>query len=99
MTMDINEIFRLLGDARIKPRIECKDGFSMSVQASKYHYCEPREDGARYYWQFEVGYPSGVEETLLPYSDDSVNPQDSAVFGFVPSEIIEEIIAMHGGIK
>ena len=54
-------------------RIKCKDGFSMSVQASKRNYCEPRLDNAVEYSKVEVGFPS-AEESLLwdrrqPYTD------------------------------
>lgn len=29
-----------------RPRVHCADGFSVSVQASQYHYCRPRIDSA-----------------------------------------------------
>jgi hypothetical protein len=36
--------------------ITCTDGFSMSVQASKFHYCSPRMDHAEAYTSVEVGF-------------------------------------------
>jgi len=42
----------------IRPRIVCKDGVSLSVQASQSHYCSPRMDNSDYYLDVEVGYPS-----------------------------------------
>lgn len=98
MTVDINQIFKTLGDDRIKPRIVCKDGFSMSVQASETHYCEPREERAVSYWRFEVGYPSEVEETLMEFAENPEEPLKS-VYGYVPANVIEAIIAKHGGVK
>ena len=75
--------------------IVCADGFTMSVQASANHYCSPRETGAWYYDQVEVGFPSAVEPLLLEYaeSDDYLN----TVYGWVPVEVIDAIVAAHGG--
>lgn len=97
MTVNINKIFESLGEDRIKPRIECKDGFSMSVQASDTHYCEPREKWPPY-WSFEVGFPSQMEEALMEYAENPENPTGS-VYGYVPASVLEEIIVKHGGIK
>ena len=35
------------------PYVVCKDGFTLSVQASYTHYCSPREVGADFYDEFE----------------------------------------------
>ena len=43
-------------------RIECADGFSMSVQASRFNYCEPRVDDAKAYTEVEVGFPTGLRD-------------------------------------
>lgn len=99
MTVNINKIFKSLGEDHIKPRIECKDGFSMSVQASATHYCEPRtayKDES--YWSFEVGFPSEKEELLMEYAEKPEDPTGS-VYGYVPASVLEEIIVKHGGIK
>lgn len=98
MTVDINQIFKGLGDDRIKPWIECKDGFKMSVQAGEWHYCDPQEKNASFYTSFEVGFPSEVEETLMEYADSPEDPTGS-VYGHVPAAVIEAIIAKHGGVK
>ena len=55
-----------------RPRLYCNDGYSISVQASSFHYCRPREDDSDY---------------------------TKTVYGYVPIEIIEELINKHGGIK
>ena len=79
------------------PRIVCADGFSLSAQASKYHYCTPRETGESYYTHVEVGFPSAVEDVLLQYADDSTNPTET-VYGWVPVEVVEAIVDEHGGV-
>jgi len=82
---------------RIRNRIECNDGFSLSVQASSFHYCTPRSWGVRYA-QVEVGFPSAPVPEFSEYKDG--NEEDSeSVFGYVPVEIVEDVIRQHGGIK
>ena len=81
----------------IRPRIACKDGLTLSVQASHGHYCLPREDGKQYYTEVEVGYPSMAIEELLSYAEDVDNPTDT-VYAYVPTKVVEFVINKHGGI-
>ncbi len=78
-------------------RIECADGFSMSVQASSFNYCEPRVDNAQVYTEAEVGFPSAYESLLAPYAEDSEN-YTKTVYGWVPAQVIIDVCAKHGGI-
>ena len=58
-TMSYKETNTSLGKLQsIRPRIECADGFSLSVQAGQYMYCSPRQDGMESYRKVEVGFPS-----------------------------------------
>lgn len=83
---------------KLRPRIICKDGFSMSVQASQYHYCEPREDlDEGDYTEVEVGLISQEEELLEEYAEDHDDPI-TTLYCFVPLEVIDEVIAKHGGL-
>ena len=80
-------------------QIVCTDGFTMSVQASLYHYCTPRINDAEVYARLEVGFPSTEEELLIPYIDDFDDPDPTeAVYGWVPCRIIWEVIEKHGGL-
>jgi hypothetical protein len=74
-------------------RIICADGFDMSVQASKYHYCAPRTDTGPYH-KVEIGFPSAPVAEFMEYQDG-----DDDVYGYVPVEIVNAVIAAHGGIK
>lgn len=78
------------------PEIVCKDGFRMSVQASRFHYCSPRNDEGPY-TAFEVGFPSEKCEELMPYAESADNPTGT-VYGWVPAEVVDEVIRNHGGI-
>ena len=82
------------------PKIVCEDGFSVSIQVGQFLYCSPRKDfeDARNYHQMELGFPNQSEELLLEYAEDSENPTES-VYGYVPVEVINKVIAKHGGLK
>ena len=77
------------------PIVECIDGFSMSVQASKRHYCLPKSDDGPYV-AVEVAYPSEEEELLTPYEGSTTDP--NGVYGRVPVAIVNQIIKKHRGL-
>lgn len=77
----------------------CADGYQVSIQASANHYCNPTEghrDVANYD-TFELGFPSMTDECLYPYADIT-DVQQACVFSRVPREVIEQVLARHGGI-
>lgn len=80
----------------IRKHLKCKDGLTLSVQASEYHYCSPRSAHGPYK-EVEVGFPSEKIPGLLEYAEDPDRPKDT-VYGHVPVGIVEEIIEEHGGI-
>lgn len=94
--MDIvNEhIARFRGD--IADVIVCKDGFSMSVQGSRNHYCNPRNDLGPYE-RVEIGFPSAIEPLITEYAECSEN-LTGTVYGWVPVSVVLAVIEKHGGI-
>ena len=84
------------------PRIECVDGTTLSVQASQYCYCEPRDDDGPYVRK-EVGFICGADGAPLTppssWADFADGEFPSDVYGYVPVEMIEEFIVEHGGRK
>lgn len=82
----------------LTPRIVCMDGNSLSVQAGEHNYSNPRENFGPYY-KVEVGYPSQRFEPLMPYIDGDANTDPtSTVYGYVPIEIVQDIVDQCGGI-
>lgn len=79
-----------------RPRIFCKDGFNFSAQASSGHYCYPRKT-TDFYSKMELGFPSEEEELLFEYAETEYN-WTQTVYGWVPVEVIQEVIDKHGGI-
>ena len=88
---------RLRGEVtRTVPRIICRDGFSVSVQASHSHYCGPRMDMARIYYSVECGFPSENVPEWAGYGESAGGESD--VFGYVPVELVDKVIEKHGGL-
>ena len=77
--------------------VVCADGFSMSVQAHDGAYCEPRRDAQRKYTLVEVGFPSAEEELIMPWAEDRNQPTET-VYGYVPVDVVTNVIVKHGGI-
>tara|TARA_R110000796_G_scaffold220992_1_gene337054 strand:- start:112 stop:417 length:306 start_codon:yes stop_codon:yes gene_type:complete len=78
-------------------RVECRDGFSMSVQAHSTAYCSPRENGAEVYNEVEIGFPSAEEPLLMDWCEEKSTPLDT-VYGYVPVGVVTTVIAKHGGM-
>ena len=86
--------------------VVCKDGFTMSVQASAYHYCTPRIHDAEGYLEVEIGYPRQREPLIDEYVEGFglwVDKDDdyeftNAVYPYVPAEVVLEVIMKHGGM-
>lgn len=92
------EVVNTFCDSYRRPanRIVCSDGFSLSVQASKMHYCTPRNDIGPY-TEVEVGFPSIKIEEFMPYAEDWDFPTET-VYARVPVEIVLQVINSHGGV-
>ena len=87
------------GFQETRPRIVCKDGFSMSVQAGYCLYCTPRLDMSNgCYETVEIGFPSKKEDLIIEYAENSSN-YTKTVYGYVPVEVVEAVIEKHGGIE
>lgn len=87
------------GYLKVRPRIVCKDGFSMSVQAGYYLYSTPRanlESGN--YTEVEIGFPSEKEDLICGFAEDHSDYTET-VYPYVPIEIVENVIQKHGGMS
>jgi hypothetical protein len=81
-----------------RPRIECENGLSMSVQASEFAYCQPRENEGPY-THVEVGFPNREVAALMPYIEMSDGDPTESVYPWVPIEVIVKIIEEAGGAR
>ena len=87
-----------------RPYLKCKDGFTISCQASETHYCTPRENGlpAKKYESWELGFPSEHDVLIEEYAEghgwDTELDYTQTVYGWVPTAIIYQLIEKHGGL-
>ena len=87
------------GYQETRPRIVCKDGFSMSVQAGVGIYSLPRANLKNgIYTAVEIGFPSEKEDLICKYAENP-NYYTETVYGYVPIEVVEAVIEKHGGMK
>lgn len=83
-----------------KNRLVCNDGFSISVQCGCHAYCIPKENNSdpAYYIAFELEFPNQSDDLIIDYAEEYDRPTKT-IYAFVAREIVEELIAKHGGIK
>lgn len=79
-----------------RPRVMCKDGFSISIQANRNAYCAPRANDFVEYEKVELGFPSEIDELIEDYSEEPGSTD--TVYGYVPVELVEQLLEKHGGI-
>lgn len=81
----------------LNQRVVCADGFTMSVQANASAYSSPKITGAPVYKEVEVGFPSAKEELLMDWCEEPSRPTET-VYGYVPAQVVTNVIAKHGGM-
>ena len=88
----------------LNPQLLLKNGTTLSVQASEFHYCTPKTDEPKHwedYYTVEVGFITdntgqqvNPPESWRDYADDGF-PSD--VYGFVPVRLVKDFISLKGG--
>jgi len=82
---------------KLRRKVKCADGYSVSIQASCFHYCSPRSSiKGTEYTSVELGYPSTPDELINDYAEGS--EYTNTVYGCVPVEIVEKLLEKHGGV-
>jgi len=74
--------------------IVCPDGFKVSVQASRAHYCYPREDNPDVWDEVELGYPSEVVPEWKDYADGT--DYTNTLYPYVPVSVVVAVLVQHG---
>jgi hypothetical protein len=99
-TMDKRSLAGGPASVRFVPPLVCRDGFSMSVQASEYHYCVPRNNDGP--WAaFECGFPSKPVPELREWKEELEEdaPDEECIFAYVPWSAVMLTIEKHGGCE
>jgi len=80
-------------DGRFFKTVTCADGFTISIQASEYHYCSPRENDADWY-EVELGFPSEKDEMIQRWAENEKEPEYT-VYGYVPIQVVQDLLNKH----
>lgn len=95
---EANDGVDIFGYRENAKRLELNDGESISVQASGFHYCSPRNNDGPYY-AVECGYPSvRPQEAMMEFAENHEDPTET-VYGYVPIQVVQDFIDLHGGEK
>lgn len=99
--MTVNEYlhvsFEPHDEYHVRKPVLCADGFKVSIQGgTSFHYCHPRRHCDEYK-EVELGYPSMEDDLIIEYAENSAAPTQT-VYGWVPIEIVEQLVEKHGGI-
>lgn len=90
----VHEHFAKYQGQMVRPLITMKNGNTLSVQASRAHYCNPKSDDADMYSSVEVWFwrTKHTPKAFREYTSDG----DPA--GYVPVPVVNKYIAKNGGI-
>lgn len=77
------------------PALKAADGFTVSVQASQYHYCTPRHNEGPYS-HVECGYPSELPDAWAKWAEESDTTK--TVFAYIPIFVVACEFARRGGL-
>jgi len=80
------------------PIIKCNGGLTVSVQASGFHYCTPRNDSGPW-THYELGFPSS-RKNLTAIREYAEDPKDltGTVYPYVPKLKVKQLIRDNGGL-
>lgn len=79
-----------------RPHVVCADGYKVSIQAGSGLYCHPRANVLEY-TAVELGFPNMADELIMDYAEDPDEPTKT-VYGYVPVDIVQQLMDKHGGI-
>lgn len=78
------------------PRVQCVDGFTVSIQVGHALYSSPRSDIGPWV-AVELGFPTMEESMLMEYAENSDDPTET-VYGYVPVDVVIDVLNKHGGV-
>ena len=93
----IEKTSNLLHGMKMTPKIHCKSGLSLSVQAGDGRYSSPRDNEGPYD-EVEVGYPSEEVSELMPYIENPDDDPLESIYAYVPVEVVEKVVNKNGGL-
>jgi hypothetical protein len=94
--MELINLEKLQFAEPINKLLVCADGFQLSVQGGQSAYSKPREKRLNIYAYDSMEI---ITSELLPSEfKDYQDGEGSQIYGYVPVEMIESLLASHGGV-
>jgi len=78
----------VMGDYQ-RAHAKCADGLTVSIQASRWHYSEPRQTFSDKFESLELGFPTERDELIMPYAQSPEYPTET-VYPYVPWDVVEK---------
>lgn len=75
--------------------LKAVDGFTVSVQASSFHYCQPRNNTGPYI-TVECGFPSEFPSVWVEWAEDKNTTE--TIFGWIPLSVVALEFSRRGGL-
>lgn len=99
MTLEefLKKTFEVNFGSIVRPNIVCNDEFTVSVQASAFHYCAPK-DNCDKYTHVELGCPSKSDKLISEYARNKSRPRQTT-YALVPVEVVQQLIDKHKGMN
>ena len=97
----------------VRPRVTCRDGLNISIQAGRGYSCLPEDDYGPY-THVELGYPVYPDRLMLKLMKKVGIPvREPLIFAYavdkhclertiykrVPVEVVDKLLETHGGVK
>lgn len=94
----VNE-FLTANPGSVRKAVRTKRGRLFSIQASKGHYCSPKDDTGPY-GSVEVMVIEGTHPAAFIRSNNGQRSTDAGIYGWVPVSVVEHVInKIDGGVK
>lgn len=95
-----SNVRRILDDGlAVRYRVNCRDGFSVSIQAGSRFYCTPRINGGPW-TEVELGYPSAHPGRRIAKHGECMHKRmpTKTIYSYVPVQLVHDLIRKHGGV-
>lgn len=90
----VNDYFKA-NPQRVRKAVTCKSGLTLSIQASRTHYCSPQANEGPYSL-VEVMVCTDVHPRA--FIKDKGRRAEDGVYGWVPVSLVQAVIEKNGGV-
>jgi hypothetical protein len=82
---------------KLRERIVCNDGATVSVQAGQWHYSIPRST-SDFFTHVEAGFPTGYVPVSWRRYAENKNNLNETIYPYLPIYLLDHFIMLHDGL-